>query len=208
MHKQTQTHISDARRARTLAVALSLVLAGAALYANNVQAQPCGAQADFIAGSGPLPAPVRPADCARLFQAAPDFTWPAAAGAQGYTVVVTFPDGRREARTTNVNWLAWDEALPAGQYTWQLVAAGRKPVASQPRTFTVDSTAGAPAREAGRSDAAASPSTYPRDSHGSPMLAVTAPAPGRENVPAAPRSAAPTTTAWTSPGVHATAVQQ
>jgi hypothetical protein len=208
MYKTHTARLSDARRARTLAAALMLVLGATAFYANNVQAQqPCGSQADFIAGSGPLPTPVRPADCARLFQAAPDFTWPAAAGAQAYTVVVTFPDGRREARTTNVNWLAWDEALPAGRYTWQLVAAGRKPVASQARTFTVDSSAGAvaPATEAGRSNAAASPSTYPSDSHGSPMLAVTAPDPGRENVPAASRGAAPTTTAWTSPGVRATA---
>ena len=49
-------------------------------------------------------------------------------------------------------------------------------------------------------DAAASPSTYPSDSFGSSMLAVTAPAKGRENVPAAPRGAAPTVTAWASPG--------
>jgi hypothetical protein len=199
--------VSDARRARTLAVALAVLLAGAALYANNVQAHACGSQADFIAQSGPLPAPVRPADCARVFQGAPDFTWPAAAGAQGYTVVITFADGRREARNTNVNWLAWDEALPAGAYTWQVVATGARALASQPRTFTVDSAAAAiaPAREADFHHAAASPATFPSDSHGSPTLAVTAPASGREIVPAPLRGAASTATAWTSPGVTSSA---
>ena len=194
--------LSDARRARTLAVALAFLLGGTALYVKGVQAASCGAQSDFIAGTGPLPAPVRPADCARIYQGAPDFTWPAAAGVQAYTVVVTFADGRREARSTNVNWLAWDEALPAGAYTWQVVATGAKTLASQPRTFTVDSTAAAVApADADLHNAAASSTTYPRDSLGSPTLTVTAPASGREIVPAPARGAAPTVTAWTSPGV-------
>ena len=201
------TRTTDKQRARTLAVALAFVLGGTFLYAKGVQAETCGGQSDFIAGAGPLPAPVRPADCARIYQGAPDFTWPAANGAQGYTVVVTFADGRREARSTRVNWLAWDAALPAGSYTWQVTANGAKPLASQPRTFTVDSAAAAtaPAREADFNDAAASPSTYPRDSLGSPTLTVTAPASGRENVPTPMRGAAPTVTAWTSPGVTASA---
>ena len=201
-----RTQVSDARRARTLAASLAVVLAATAFYANNVSAaEGCGMQHDFAAGKGPLPAPVKPADCARIYQGAPDFTWPTLAGARGYTVVITFADGRREARNTNVNWLAWDEALPAGAYTWQVVATGTKTVASQPRSFTVDSAAAAiaPATEADTQNAAASPPTYPRDSHGSPMLAVTAPASGRENVPAPSRGAAQTATAWTSPGVVA-----
>ena len=202
-----QVRVSDARRARTLAMALAFVLAGTALYVKGVQAAPCGAQADFMAGAGPLPAPVRPADCAHVFQGAPDFTWPATAAAQAYTVVLTFADGRREARSTNVNWLAWDAPLPAGTYTWHVVATGAKQVASQPRTFTVDTAAAAiaPAGEVGLHNAAASPTTYPRDSLGSPTLAVTAPAMGRETVPAPSRGAAPTVTAWTSPGVTASA---
>lgn len=48
--------------------------------------------------------------------------------------------------------------------------------------------------------AGASPATFP-SSPGSPTLAVTAPDPGRENVPAASRRAASTATAWTSRGI-------
>jgi hypothetical protein len=195
--------VSDARRARTLAGALAFLLLGTALYANNVQAQACGAQKDFIAGADPLPAPVRPADCSRVYQGAPDFTWPAVRGATHYTVVVTFPDGRQQTRTTSSNWLAWDQALAAGAYAWHVLAAGAKPAASQPRTFVVDASAGAamPARAADIQHAAASPSTYPRDSHGISTLPVTAPATGRENADPASRGAVPTVTAWTSPGV-------
>ena len=61
---------------------------------------------------------------------------------------------------------------------------------------------GVQASEAATQDAAASPTTYPSDSHGSTTLAVTAPAMGRENVPAASRGAAPTATAWTSAGAR------
>lgn len=147
--------LSDARRARTLAVALAFLLGGTALYVKSVQAASCGARSGFVAGAGALPAPVRPADC----------------------VLVTFADGRREARSTDVNW-------------------------SQPRTFTVDSTAAAIApADHDLHNAAASSTTYPRDSLGSPTLTVTAPASGREIVPAPARGAAPTVTAWTSPGV-------
>jgi hypothetical protein len=69
-------------------------------------------------------------------------------------------------------------------------------------TFTVDSAAAAIApADADLHNAAASSTTYPRDSLGSPTLTVTAPASGREIVPAPSRGAAPTVTAWTSPGV-------
>ena len=62
---------------------------------------------------------------------------------------------------------------------------------------------GVQACDAATQDAAATPTTYPMDSHGFTTLAVTAPASGRENVPAASSGVAPTATAWTSPGVFA-----
>ena len=62
---------------------------------------------------------------------------------------------------------------------------------------------GVQARDAATKDAAVSAATYPSDSLGSTTLAVTAPASGRENVPAASRGAAPTVTAWTSTGAAA-----
>lgn len=197
---------TDARRARTLAVSLAVLLAAATLYAHNVQAA-CGDQSDFLAGVKPLPAPVRPADCSRVFQPAPDFTWPAARDAAGYTVVLTLPDGTVRTRSTDSNWLAWDEALPAGRYTWQVIAAGARPATSQPRSFTVDAVAAALApHAAGTSHDAASPTTYPADSQGSITLAVTAAAPGadRETAPRATRRAAASTAiAWTSHGASA-----
>ena len=83
-----------------------------------------------------------------------------------------------------------------------------KGVQAQPDTFMVDAAAVIAAARADRHNAAASPSSFPRDSHGSPTLPVTAPALGRENVPAPARGAASTVTAWTSPGVTASAALQ
>ena len=83
-----------------------------------------------------------------------------------------------------------------------------KGVQAQPDTFLVDAAAVIAAARADRHNAAASPSSFPRDSHGSPTLTVTAPDMGREIVPAPLRGAAPTVTAWTSPGVTASAALQ
>jgi hypothetical protein len=131
------------RQARTLAGSLAFVLVGAALYANNVHAADCGKQSDFLVKADPLPAPVRPVDCSRVFQAPPDFSWPAAKGADIYTVSLTFPDGHVEEATTATNWFAWPAALPAGNYSWVVSASGRRSHASLPRTFTVDASANA-----------------------------------------------------------------
>ncbi|MGH9256872.1 MAG: heparinase II/III domain-containing protein [Vicinamibacterales bacterium] len=78
-------------------------------------------------------APVRPADCARVEQNPPDFSWPHADGGT-YTVSVAFPDGHTETRTATNNWLNWNGTLPAGNYAWTVTRAG---VTSLPRRFTV-----------------------------------------------------------------------
>jgi hypothetical protein len=140
---KTRTHsISKTRRVRTLAVSLSALLVGASLYAHNVRAEGCGGQSDFLVKSDRLMAPVRPADCARLYQDAPDFAWPEAR-AKAFVVTVTYPDGRVATAPTNTNWLAWDEPLPPGDYTWTVTAVGARAESSAARRFTVDTTAGA-----------------------------------------------------------------
>lgn len=135
---------SDSRRARTLAGALAVLFVGTSLYVQNAQAgQACGGQSDFLVKADPVLASVRPADCSRVFQTPPDFTWPASRGGNTYTVTLTFPDGTTASRTTTANWLAWDEALPPGTYTWTVASTGRVDGTSQPRSFTVDASAAA-----------------------------------------------------------------
>ena len=80
-----------------------------------------------------MAAAVRPADCARVEQNPPDFSWPHV-GSGPYTVNLTFPDSRTESRTATDNWLNWDGTLPAGDYAWTVTRAG---VTSLPRRFTV-----------------------------------------------------------------------
>jgi hypothetical protein len=127
-------------RARNLTVSLTVLLVGASFYAQNVRAGQCGQQADFLA-RGDLLAPVRPADCARLLEASPDFAWPAARGREAYVVTVTHPDGRSESVATGMNALAWQAPLPAGDYAWTVSAVGANADTSAPRRFTVDSAA-------------------------------------------------------------------
>lgn len=145
MQKHQALHsISKARRVRTLAVSLTALLLGASFYAHNVRAEDgCGGQSDFLVKSDPVPAPVRPADCARVYQSAPDFAWPEAKKAEAFVVAVTFPDGRVATAPTDRNWLAWEEPLPPGEYTWTVTAVGQRADTSAARRFTVDSTAGA-----------------------------------------------------------------
>jgi len=87
-------------------------------------------------------APVRPVDCARLYDTAADFAWPEAR-AKSFVVTLRYPDGRVATAPTNTNWLAWEEALPPGEYTWTVTAVGARADTSASRRFTVDSTAGA-----------------------------------------------------------------
>jgi hypothetical protein len=146
MHKHhTVQRISKASRVRTLAVSLTAVLVGATLYASNVRADDgCGVKSDFLVKSDPLMAPVRPADCARLYEAAADFAWPQAR-AESFVVTLRFPDGRVATAPTSTNWLSWEDPLPPGEYTWTVTAVGARADTSAARRFTVDSTAGADA---------------------------------------------------------------
>ena len=129
------------RRARTL-IAATFLLAGAIVWQHSAQAQTaCGAQSDFLVRSDPLLAPVRPSDCARVYQSPPDFTWPPQGGDNTYTLTLTFPDGHTESASTSKNWLAWQAQLPTGSYRWTLKVAGSSIDTGQPRTFTVDATA-------------------------------------------------------------------
>jgi uncharacterized protein DUF4962/heparinase II/III-like protein len=97
----------------------------------------CGGQHDFLVRSDPTLAPVRPQECSTLTQTPPEFTWPPQDGSNTYQVVVKFPDGRIESRSTTRNFILWGEPLPPGTYTWQVKVSGATKDASVPRTFTI-----------------------------------------------------------------------
>ena len=124
--------------ARMNVLVATLVLVAGIVFACSAHAQACGAQSDFLVRSDPLLAPVRPADCATVFQAPPDFTWPAQRGDNVYTVTLTFPDGHTETRVTSTNWLAWDQAVPAGRYAWRVIVSGSSNKSGAQRTFTIN----------------------------------------------------------------------
>lgn len=63
---------------------------------------------------------LRPADCATVEQTPPDISWPDLSSDANYQVTLTYPDGTARTRTAPQNWINWDEALPAGSYTWQV----------------------------------------------------------------------------------------
>ena len=114
--------------------ALALAVAIAAIPAHAA----CGSQKDFLVRSDPTLAPVRPPDCASVAQTPPEFTWPPANGENTYQVLLKFPDGRVEARTTAHNWLLWDAALPPGTYTWQVRVSGAMKELGEARRFTIE----------------------------------------------------------------------
>ena len=120
-------------------LATSILLVAAALAAPRAHAS-CGEQHDFLVRADPLLATVRPADCATLLGGPPEFTWPLQQGGHTYTVALRFPDGHTESRTTDRNWLAWNEAVPAGEYTWRVSVAGRENAKSDSRAFRVEGT--------------------------------------------------------------------
>src|SRR5579859_1563291 len=98
----------------------------------------CGVHEDFLVRSDSTLAPVRPADCATVEQAPPEFTWPPVNGKNlGYTLTLKFPDGRSESRTTHRNWLLWDAPIPPGAYAWTLKVSGSERDTSEPRSFTI-----------------------------------------------------------------------
>jgi hypothetical protein len=155
----------------------TLFLVAAALCAPQAQAA-CGGQSDFLVRSDPLLAPVRPADCARVYQSPPDFTWPPQTGSNTYTVSLSFPDGHSETRSTSKNWLAWDAVIPSGSYTWSVAVSGAVSDQGQARSFTVDGTAAGfvvPNGDAAlsRAKATSRPRSWPSDAS-SPILAAQA----------------------------------
>ncbi|HUQ27811.1 MAG TPA: DUF4962 domain-containing protein [Usitatibacter sp.] len=113
--------------------AVAFLLAAAAVDAHAA----CAVHKDFLVRSDPTLAAVRPVDCATTSQTPPEFTWPPRKGDAGYQVLVKFPDGRVESRSTTRNWLLWDQALPPGTYTWQVRVSGVEKDLSEPRRFTI-----------------------------------------------------------------------
>jgi hypothetical protein len=145
--------------------ALAFALAAAAVEAHAA----CPAHKDFLVRSDPTLAPVRPPDCATTTQTPPEFTWPPRKGDDSYQVIVKFPDGRVESRTTPRNWLLWDQPLPPGTYTWQLRVAGAEKDLSEPRRFTiapdpVPFVVPAPGAMLARARSVARPRTWANDS--------------------------------------------
>lgn len=125
------------RRTRALLVASALFV-GTVIGFASTRAHACGAGQDALARSAPLFGAVIPADCSTLLREVADFSWPAQAGRNTYSLFLTFPDGHTEMRSTAGNWLAWDAPLPAGQYRWTVKVAGDTNLTSAPRIFTVE----------------------------------------------------------------------
>ncbi|MGH8686980.1 MAG: hypothetical protein ACREVQ_04645, partial [Burkholderiales bacterium] len=75
----------------------------------------------------------RPADCARVQQNPPDFSWPYVREA-AFRLILTFPDGHVETRVTRHNWFNWETTLTAGDYSWAVTQNGK---ASRARRFSV-----------------------------------------------------------------------
>ena len=137
MRHQTYKEVPAARRVRTLAAAFAALVAGAAFYAQNVRAADCGAQRDFIAPSDRLDPTVKPADCATLLAAAPEFAWPATRKPEAWVVTVTSARGEVRTAVTASPWLAWEQPLPAGEYTWTVTAVNGEVTTSAERRFAI-----------------------------------------------------------------------
>ncbi|HEV8261152.1 MAG TPA: DUF4962 domain-containing protein [Burkholderiales bacterium] len=96
---------------------------------------------DWMASTN-LSAQVRPADCTRVEQTPPDFSWPDLSADAEYLVTLTYPDGHTRSNSVAHNWINWDEVLPAGSYTWQVQATNASGTQqSRSRPFTVDTAA-------------------------------------------------------------------
>jgi hypothetical protein len=122
---------------RLLARALAGAFVAAALPALAQAGAACGPKSDFLVRSDPTLAPIRPLDCSTITQTPPEFTWPPQNGDNEYEVTLRMPGGKAETRATAHNWLLWDKALPAGEYSWQVKVSGASNYTSQPRTFTI-----------------------------------------------------------------------
>lgn len=127
---------------RIAAAAVGIGLLG--MPYSSAQAGACAAEAspDWMS-SVPLSrssAPVRPADCAHVEQTPPDFSWPDHGPGSRYEFRLIHPDDAAKRRTTERNWIAWDEALPPGEYRWQvrLLPDKGEGVDSRIRRFVVE----------------------------------------------------------------------
>lgn len=145
-HPLFRTAITVVREptAAAIRIVIFMLLAGGTPVA--AQAQTCvpDPTPDWMA-SVPLTqssAQVRPADCSIVQQTPPDFSWPDLSADAQYQVTLTYPDGSTRSNSVARNWINWDEALPAGAYSWQVHAtnAGGTQV-SRARRFTVSAGA-------------------------------------------------------------------
>lgn len=151
---------ANARNTRIL-LATSILIAAAAISAHPAHAATCGQHRDFAVGTDPVLDAVRPADCATLLGNPPEFTWARQAGANSYTVALTFPDGHTETRSTGGNWLAWDRPVPAGEYTWRVSFSGPAARKSDARAFRVDASAVMPRPQVASTQGSQSSSAAP-----------------------------------------------
>lgn len=119
--------------AKRVAGVLSLLL----LVPFSTQAQTCvpSTTRDWMVSSDPLAQDIRPRDCAVVEQSPPDFRWPDVIASGGYSLKITYPDGRTKELPATQNWRNWDEVLPAGTYSWSVSYAGG--AASVARKFIV-----------------------------------------------------------------------
>jgi hypothetical protein len=99
---------------------------------------PVLACADWMVVDDPLAAEIRPRHGATVEQTPPDFSWPEASNDARYSVTLTYPDGRKRTLPAPQNYINWDEALPAGTYSWTVTWNGR---VSDARKFTVSTDA-------------------------------------------------------------------
>ena len=135
---------------RLVAFALVLILAGCLPFSTQSRACVPNVNPDWMANIllnpqltlyDPSEATVRPADCQRVEQSPPDFSWPHLSGTAQYQITLTYPDGRVRTLSTPQNWVNWDEILPSGDYSWAVQPrdASGSPVGavSLSRRFTV-----------------------------------------------------------------------
>jgi hypothetical protein len=133
---------SHARPRTAAAIAASVIVAGFAIATHAARAHGCGNDSELITLPDRVATLVRPADCAVVLHAAPQFTWPEVRGADAYTIALTFPDGHTETRSTKGNWFAWDRPVPVGPYAWHVAAVkGSRRSAIVQRSFVVDTRA-------------------------------------------------------------------
>jgi hypothetical protein len=116
---------------------LAVLAAAPAAALAQPPAPGCGPHKDFLVRSDPTLAPIRPTECASVTQTPPEFTWPPQSGRNTYQVILTLPDGRVESRSSERNWLLWDQTLPPGNYSWKVKVSGANKDESEARRFTI-----------------------------------------------------------------------